>query len=124
MLQRIKSIETKYIGATLIRKYKHFEPKKSMKQPIAQIARISDDLPKMTKGLSSLFESKSLSAGSRLQGSNQKKRKNAFNQSPTKEGENSVRFAEDLIKIYDFSRNYKAEITRILGKTVIEPKQE
>jgi hypothetical protein len=58
-------------------------------------------------------------AGSLLQSSNPKNRKNPSNQPSAKEGENSVRFTEDLIKIYNFNRNYKAEITRILGKTGI-----
>ena len=61
-------------------------------------------------------------AGSLLQGSNAEILKNASNQATTKEGKNLVRFTEDLIKIYEFSRNYKAEITRIIGKGGIEPK--
>jgi len=63
-------------------------------------------------------------AGSLLQGSNPKNGKNPSNQPSTKEAKNSIRFTEDLVKIYEFNRNYKGEITRILGKTCTSPKQE
>lgn len=57
-----------------------------------------------------------LSAGSRLQGSNPKKAKNPSNQASAKEGKNSVRFTEDLIKIHEFYKIFLTEITAILEK--------
>ena len=77
----------------------------------------------LKKGGIELKKRISLLAGSLLQGSNPKKGKNASNQPTAKETKNSVRFTEDLIKIYEFSLNYKAEITRILEKTGIKPTQ-
>jgi hypothetical protein len=56
------------------------------------------------------------SAGSLLQGSNPKKGKNAANQPYVKEGKNSVRFTEDLIKIHEFYKIYIREITAILER--------
>ncbi|MFL5762692.1 MAG: hypothetical protein ACJ77K_02045 [Bacteroidia bacterium] len=55
-------------------------------------------------------------AGSLLQGSNPKKRKSSPNQASTKEGKNSIRFAEDLIKIHEFYKIFIREITAILEK--------
>ncbi len=55
-------------------------------------------------------------AGSRLQGSNPIKRKNAPNQPPTKEEGNPVRLTEDLIKLHEFYKIFFREITSILEK--------
>ncbi|MBS1652197.1 MAG: hypothetical protein JSU07_09330 [Bacteroidetes bacterium] len=91
--------------------------KKILRKKIVKIAHNSGDFAIIKKGLSSLFEPKSLLAGCRLHSSNKNPENIIDSKVLTVNGTKVLKpelFAKDLIKIHEFHQQFRAEIHRIV----------